>query len=84
MSEAPGTQAAGALRGKLGWLRSGWRPDNWSFPDISRMRSKCFQSVAAPMHQRLKKQPWGTADFIVQDPDGNLIHLARHVGPPDV
>lgn len=29
---------------------------------------------AVPMTQRLKRQPWGAEDFIVQDPDGNLIH----------
>lgn len=39
-----------------------------------------YQSVDAPMHQRLKKQPWGTEDFIVRDPDGNLIHFASSVG----
>lgn len=43
-----------------------------------------YQSAGAPMHQRLKKQPWGTEDFIVQDPDGNLIHFTQSVGPPDV
>ncbi|HEX4165484.1 MAG TPA: VOC family protein, partial [Bryobacteraceae bacterium] len=43
-----------------------------------------YQSVDTPMHQRLKKQPWGTEDFIVRDSDGNLIHFAQSVGPPDV
>jgi catechol 2,3-dioxygenase-like lactoylglutathione lyase family enzyme len=42
-----------------------------------------YQSVGAPMHQPLKKQPWGTEDFIVRDPDGNLIHFAESVKPPD-
>ena len=42
-----------------------------------------YQSVGAPMHQRLKKQPWGIEDFIVQDPDGNLIHFAQAVEPAD-
>lgn len=27
----------------------------------------------APMAQGLTKQPWGATDFIVRDPDGNLI-----------
>jgi catechol 2,3-dioxygenase-like lactoylglutathione lyase family enzyme len=40
-----------------------------------------YQSVGAQMHQRLKKQPWGVEDFIVQDPDGNLIHFAQSVEP---
>jgi len=38
-----------------------------------------YQSAEAPIHQRLKKQPWGTEDFIVRDPDGNLIHFANSV-----
>ena len=38
-----------------------------------------YQSVGAPMHQRLKKQPWGAGDFIVSDPDGNLLHFAQSV-----
>jgi len=42
-----------------------------------------YLGVGAPMHQPLKKQPWGTEDFIVRDPDGNLIHFAESVGPPD-
>ena len=40
-----------------------------------------YLSVRAPMAQRLKKQPWGAEDFIVRDPDGNLIHFAQSVGP---
>jgi hypothetical protein len=27
-------------------------------------------------------QPWGAHDFIVLDPDGNLIHFASRVGEP--
>jgi catechol 2,3-dioxygenase-like lactoylglutathione lyase family enzyme len=42
-----------------------------------------YQSVGAPMHQPLKKQPWGAEDFIVRDPDGNLIHFAEILRPPD-
>jgi len=40
-----------------------------------------YQSVGALMHQALRKQPWGAEDFIVRDPDGNLIHFAQSVGP---
>ena len=36
-----------------------------------------YQGGAVPMHQPLKKQPWGGEDFIVRDPDGNLIHFAE-------
>ncbi len=32
-----------------------------------------YRAAAAPMHQALKKQPWGLRDFIVRDPDANLI-----------
>lgn len=34
---------------------------------------------AVPMSQRLKRQPWGAEDFIVQGPDGNLIHFAESI-----
>ena len=43
-----------------------------------------YQSAGAPMAQRLKKQPWGAEDFIVRDPDGNLIHFAQSIEFPDV
>lgn len=36
-----------------------------------------YLSVEVPMAQRLKKQPWGAQDFIVRDPDGNLVHFAQ-------
>ena len=36
-----------------------------------------YKSASAPMHQVLKKQPWGLRDFIVRDPDGNLIHFSE-------
>ena len=29
----------------------------------------------AEFHQSLKKQPWGGHDFIVKDPDGNLLEF---------
>ncbi|HZS55281.1 MAG TPA: VOC family protein [Bryobacteraceae bacterium] len=35
-----------------------------------------FQSSGAAFHQKLKKQPWGAKNFIVQDPDGNLLLFA--------
>ena len=41
-----------------------------------------FLSASAPMEQRLKKQPWGAEDFIVRDPDGNLIHFAQSIDLP--
>lgn len=36
-----------------------------------------YQITGAPMAQRLRKQPWGTRDFIVRDPDSNLVHFSE-------
>jgi catechol 2,3-dioxygenase-like lactoylglutathione lyase family enzyme len=41
-----------------------------------------FQEAGLPFHQRYREQPWGAHDFIVTDPDGNLIHFASRVGEP--
>jgi len=35
-----------------------------------------FQSAGVPFHQKLKKQPWGARNFVVKDPDGNLLLFA--------
>lgn len=35
-----------------------------------------FQAADVPFHQTLKKEPWGARNFIVLDPDGNLILFA--------
>lgn len=35
-----------------------------------------FQSAGAAFHQKLKKQPWGAKNFVVKDPDGNLLLFA--------
>ena len=35
-----------------------------------------FQSAGVAFHQTLKKQPWGAKNFIVRDPDGNLLLFA--------
>lgn len=39
-----------------------------------------FQAAGVHFHQVLKREPWGAANFIVLDPDGNLILFA---GPAD-
>ena len=39
-----------------------------------------FQAMGVQFHQALKKQPWGARNFIVKDPDGNLLLFA---GPAD-
>ena len=35
-----------------------------------------FQSAGVTFHQKLKKQPWGAKNFVVKDPDGNLLLFA--------
>ncbi len=35
-----------------------------------------FQSAGVVFHQALKKQPWGAKNFVVKDPDGNLLLFA--------
>ena len=35
-----------------------------------------FERAGVPFAQPLKQQPWGAKDFIVKDPDGNLILFA--------
>ena len=35
-----------------------------------------FQASGATFFQTLKRQPWGSRDFIVNDPDGNLLLFA--------
>jgi catechol 2,3-dioxygenase-like lactoylglutathione lyase family enzyme len=35
-----------------------------------------FQTSGATFFQTLKRQPWGARDFIVNDPDGNLLLFA--------
>ena len=35
-----------------------------------------FQSAGVAFHQTLKKEPWGAKNFIVKDPDGNLLLFA--------
>jgi catechol 2,3-dioxygenase-like lactoylglutathione lyase family enzyme len=35
-----------------------------------------FQSAGVAFRQTLKKQPWGARNFVVKDPDGNLLLFA--------
>src|SRR5579862_1160830 len=35
-----------------------------------------FQSAGVVFYQTLKKQPWGAKNFVVRDPDGNLLLFA--------
>ena len=35
-----------------------------------------YQSAGATFFQTLRREPWGARDFIVKDPDGNLLLFA--------
>jgi uncharacterized glyoxalase superfamily protein PhnB len=35
-----------------------------------------FQSSGVAFHQPLKRQPWGVKNFVIRDPDGNLLLFA--------
>jgi uncharacterized glyoxalase superfamily protein PhnB len=39
-----------------------------------------LQSAGVVFHQTLKTEPWGARDFIVKDPDGNLLLFAGPAG----
>ena len=39
-----------------------------------------FQSANVTFFQTLKNEPWGARNFIIKDPDGNLLLFA---GPAD-
>jgi catechol 2,3-dioxygenase-like lactoylglutathione lyase family enzyme len=47
--------------------------------DIERLFAE-FQSSGVAFQQTLATQPWGAKDFVVRDPDGNLLLFA---GPAD-
>lgn len=40
-----------------------------------------LEDRGADFAQRLQEQPWGTQDFIVRDPDGNLLRFAEAAAP---
>lgn len=39
-----------------------------------------YQEAGLAFHQPYREQPWGARDFIVADPDGNLVHFASQLG----
>jgi uncharacterized glyoxalase superfamily protein PhnB len=39
-----------------------------------------FQTAGVSFHRTLQTEPWGTRNFVVMDPDRNLISFA---GPAD-
>jgi catechol 2,3-dioxygenase-like lactoylglutathione lyase family enzyme len=42
-----------------------------------------FRTAGAAFHQLLREEPWGAWTFILEDPDGNLLHFAGSVGSDD-
>jgi catechol 2,3-dioxygenase-like lactoylglutathione lyase family enzyme len=48
-------------------------------PEIKQLYLE-FQAAGVSFHQGLRKEPWGARNFIILDPDGNLILFA---GPAD-
>jgi uncharacterized glyoxalase superfamily protein PhnB len=50
-----------------------------SADEIKRLFAE-FQSAGVVFKQTLERQPWGAANFIIKDPDGNLLLFA---GPAD-
>ena len=41
-----------------------------------------YERAGVAFHQTYREQPWDAHDFIVADPDGNLIHFATRPGEP--
>ena len=39
-----------------------------------------FHGAGTDFNQALKQQSWGACDFVVRDPDGNLLHFAGPAG----
>ena len=35
-----------------------------------------FHARAVPLHQALRREPWGARSLVVRDPDGNLVLFA--------
>ncbi len=44
-------------------------------PSDTRDLFAAFDAVGVPFHRRLGSRPWGVIDFIVRDPDGNLLQF---------
>lgn len=41
---------------------------------------EAFSAAGAVFHQPIKRHPWGARDFVVRDPDGNLISFGAGPG----
>jgi len=62
-----------ALRDREGLLSSDMGVN--THDDIKRLFLE-FQANGVTFYQTLRKQPWGASNFIVKDPDGNLLLFA--------
>ena len=40
-----------------------------------------FERAGVVLHERLATKPWGTRQFVVRDPDGNLLCFASRAEP---
>lgn len=38
-----------------------------------------FQAAGAELQQSLTRQPWGVRDFVIRDPDGNLLLFGEYL-----
>jgi|SRR6266567_2655459 len=66
-------------------IRSGWlgiassccRPrSSLKPPKRSRRCSSNFEAAGVAFFQTLRREPWGAKNFIIKDPDGNLLLFA--------
>jgi predicted GNAT superfamily acetyltransferase/catechol 2,3-dioxygenase-like lactoylglutathione lyase family enzyme len=52
-----------------------------SAADLARLAA-AMQAAGVEFHQHPTPQPWGATDFVVIDPDGNLLHFAAPTDEP--
>lgn len=52
---------------------------NIAVPDLKTFYAEVL-ARAAPIFQPLKRHPWGAQDFVVRDPDGNLLAFGFNSG----
>ncbi|HEY0436016.1 MAG TPA: VOC family protein [Phenylobacterium sp.] len=53
---------------------------NIAAPDVKALYGE-YQAAGVTLFQLLRRQPWGAQDFVVQDPDGNLIGFVFNPSP---
>ncbi len=66
-----------SLMSSFGIAKNSYRPSAASTPPTrSRVLFLEFQAAGVTFFQTLKLMPWGARNFIVKDPDGNLVLFA--------